>query len=159
GRAVAQLLVAGVANRGRVTRAERRADDAVRDARVAMGDLLGADPRGVVFGRSMTQLTYDVSRAMAKDWQPGDEVVVTSLDHDANIRPWVQAAETAQAKVHWAEFDPETGELAVDTVAALLSERTRVVAVTGASNLIGSRPRVAEIAAAVHDAGALLYVD
>ncbi|HZO67376.1 MAG TPA: aminotransferase class V-fold PLP-dependent enzyme, partial [Kribbellaceae bacterium] len=82
--AVAGALTAAVANRGRRTAAERRADDIVRTARQAIADLLGADPGGVVFGRSMTQLTYDVARMLAKDWGPGDEVVVTRLDHDAN---------------------------------------------------------------------------
>ncbi|MQA02115.1 MAG: cysteine desulfurase-like protein [Streptosporangiales bacterium] len=159
GQAMVQLLAGGVANRGRVTRAERHADDAVRDARVAMADLLGAEPRGVVFGRSMTQLTYDFARTLAKQWRAGDEVVVTSLDHDANIRPWVQAADTVDAKVRWAEFDPATGELGTDAVASLLTERTRVVAVTGASNLIGTRPDILALARAVHEAAALLYVD
>ncbi|MBO0827355.1 MAG: cysteine desulfurase-like protein [Streptosporangiales bacterium] len=157
--AVADTLRAAVANRGRVTAAERRADDVVTEARAAAADLLGADPRGVVFGRSMTQLTYDFSRALARHWRPGDEVVVTSLDHDANIRPWVQAADAADADVRWAEFDPASGELETDVVAGLLTDRTRVVAVTGASNLLGTRPDVPAIAKAVHAAGALLYVD
>ena len=93
--AMAATLTAGISNRGMVTAAERRADDVVVEARQAVADLLGCSPGGVVFGRSMTQLTYDVSRALAKQWGPGDEVVVTRLDHDANIRPWVQAAEAA----------------------------------------------------------------
>ncbi|MGH3470626.1 MAG: aminotransferase class V-fold PLP-dependent enzyme, partial [Nocardioidaceae bacterium] len=87
--AVAGTLVSAIANRGTVTAAERRADDVVVAARSAMADLLGADPGGIVFGRSMTQLTYDFSRALAKAWGPGDEVVVSRLDHDANVRPWV----------------------------------------------------------------------
>ena len=124
-----------------------------------MADLLGADPRGIVFGRSATQLTFDLARTLAAGWGPGDEVVVTRLDHDANVRPWVLAAEAAGATVRWIAFDPATGELTADDVAAVLTERTRLVAVTGASNLIGTRPPVAEIAALVHDAGALLAVD
>ena len=100
-------LTAGISNRGRVTEAERRADDATLGARQAIADLLGADAGGVVFGRSMTQLTYDVARALAKDWGPGDEVVVTRLDHDGNIRPWVHAAAAAGATVRWAGFDPD----------------------------------------------------
>ncbi len=82
-----------------------------------MADLLGAVPEGVVFGRSMTQLTMDVSRALAKEWGPGDEVVVTRLDHDANVRPWVIAAEARGATVRWADFDPETAELDPSAVA------------------------------------------
>jgi cysteine desulfurase family protein (TIGR01976 family) len=157
--AVAGVLVSPIANRGRVTAAERAADDIVVEARQALADLLGADRRGILFGRSMTQLTYDLARALAKSWGPDDEVVVTRLDHDGNVRPWVQAAQGAGATVRWAAFDPGTGELSADDVARVLSERTRVVAVTAASNLIGTRPPVADIAGAVHDAGALLYVD
>jgi cysteine desulfurase family protein (TIGR01976 family) len=158
-RAVHDTLVAAIANRGSVTAAEKRADEIVVRCREAVADLLGADPRGVIFGRSMTQLTYDMSRALAKTWAPGDEVVVTRLDHDADIRPWVQAAAAVGAVVRWADFDPSTGELSVEAVAAQLSDRTRLVAVTAASNLIGTRPDVPAIARRVHDAGALLYVD
>jgi cysteine desulfurase family protein (TIGR01976 family) len=124
-----------------------------------MADLLAADPRGVVFGRSMTALTFDVARTLARGWSAGDEVVVTRLDHDANVRPWVIAAERAGARVRWADFDPHTAELAVEDVAAQLSPRTRLVAVTGASNLLGTRPDLAAIAAEVHRCGALFYVD
>lgn len=153
--AVAGAMTAAVANRGRLTAAERRADDLVLAARQAMADLLGADPGGVVLGRSMTQLTYDFARTLAKDWGPGDEVVVTRLDHDANVRPWVQAAEAVGATVRWVGFDRDSTEL--DDV--VLTDRTRLVAVTAGSNLLGTRPDVAGIARAVHDAGALLYVD
>jgi cysteine desulfurase family protein (TIGR01976 family) len=157
--AVARTMTSALANRGRTTVAERRADDIVLSARAAIADLLNADPRGVVFGRSMTQLTYDFSRALAKTWTAGDEVVVSRLDHDANVRPWVQAAEAVGATVRWIEFDRTTTELTVDDVQRVLGPRTRLVAVTAASNLIGTRPPVADIAVAVHDAGALLYVD
>jgi cysteine desulfurase family protein (TIGR01976 family) len=157
--AVADTLTAGVSNRGTVTASERRAESVVAGARSAVADLLGCTTDGVVFARSMTQVTYDLSRALAKQWAPGDEVVVTRLDHDANIRPWVQAAERAGATVRWAEFDPKTAELAVDDVQAVLSERTRLVAVTGASNVLGTRPDLPAIAEAVHETGALLHVD
>jgi cysteine desulfurase family protein (TIGR01976 family) len=140
-----------------VTESERRADDVVRGARAAVADLLGADPGGVYFGRSMTQLTFDLARALAKQWGPGDEVVVTRLDHDANIRPWVTAAESAGATVRWVDFDTRTAELSFDP--GVLSERTRLVAVTGASNLLGTRPDVPAVAAAAHDVGALVFVD
>ncbi len=157
--AVARALVAPLANRGRVTDAERAADAIVLAARDAMADLLGADPRGIVFGRSMTALTFDMARTLAATWAPGDEVVVTRLDHDANIRPWVLAAEAVGATVRWAEFDPATGELTEDDVAAVLSPRTRLVAVTAASNLLGTRPPVRAIADLAHAAGALVFVD
>jgi cysteine desulfurase family protein (TIGR01976 family) len=148
-----------MANRGRVTAAERTADDIVQAARAAMADLLGADPRGVVFGRSMTALTFHLARTLAAGWGPGDEVVVTRLDHDANIRSWVHAAESVGATARWVDFDPATGELSADAVAEQLSPRTRLVAVTAASNLIGTRPPVREITDLAHDAGALTYVD
>src|SRR4051794_13580787 len=157
--AIATTLTSGISNRGAVTVAEGRAEAVVTGGRQAVAALLGCVPGGVVFARSMTQATYDVARALAKEWAAGDEVVVTRLDHDANIRPWVQAAGSAGAEVRWVGFDTESGDLTVDDVAAQLSGRTRLVAVTGASNILGTRPDVPAIAEAVHDAGALLYVD
>ncbi len=157
--AVATTLTAGIANRGRVTAAERIADDTVLAARAAMADLLGAEAAGIVFGRSMTALTFDMARTLATTWAPGDEIVVTRLDHDANIRPWLIAAQRAGVTVRWAEFDAASAELPVENVAAVISDRTRLVAVTAASNLLGTRPDVAAISVAAHRAGALTYVD
>src|SRR3954447_1566775 len=155
--AVAATMGAGLSNRGTVTAAERRADEVVLAARRAVADLVGGTPEGVVFGRAMNALSYELSRALAQQWGPGDEVVVTRLDHDANIRPWVTAAEAVGATVRWVDFDPKTAELELDP--DVLGDRTRLVAVTGASNLLGTRPDVAGIAQAVHRAGALLFVD
>jgi cysteine desulfurase family protein (TIGR01976 family) len=107
----------------------------------------------------MTTLTYRLASALARRWRPGDEVVVSRLDHDANIRPWAQAAGRAGARLRWAELDPVTGELPVGQYDGLLSERTRLVAVTAASNVLGTQPDVAAIAAMAHRVGALLYVD
>jgi len=157
--AVRDTLVSATCQRGTITPAERRTDAIVLGARQAMADLLGVDPAGVVFGRSMTQLTFDFARTIATSWAPGDEVVVSRLDHDANIRPWVYAAERAGATVRYAEFDPNTGEVTADDVETQLSERTRLVAITAASNIIGTRPAIREIAGRVHAQGALLYVD
>jgi cysteine desulfurase family protein (TIGR01976 family) len=142
-----------------VTVGERAADEVVLAARRAVADLVGADPAGVVFGRSMTSLTYLMARTLATGWGPADEIVVTRLDHDANIRPWVQAAEAVGATVRWVEFDRSTAGLTVDHVRQVLSDRTRLVAVTGASNLVGTRPDVPAIAAAAHAVGALVHVD
>jgi cysteine desulfurase family protein (TIGR01976 family) len=158
-RAVAETLTSAISNRGTVTPSERRAEQVVTDFRAAMADLLGADPQGIVFGRSATSLTYDLARALAKSWGPGDEVVVTRLDHDSNIRPWVQVAEAVGATVRWVDFDPATGELSADAVAAVLSERTRLVATTAASNLIGTRTPVCRVADLAHEVGALHWVD
>jgi cysteine desulfurase family protein (TIGR01976 family) len=157
--AIRDTLASPISNRGIITEAERNADAIVAGARAAMADILGADAGGVVFGRSMTQLTYDFARTLARGWREGDEVVVSRLDHDANVRPWVHAAAAAGAVIRWTDFAPETGELTVDDVAAELSDRTRLVAITGASNLIGTRPPVAAIAEAVHGQDALFYVD
>jgi cysteine desulfurase family protein (TIGR01976 family) len=159
GDAVSATLTAAIANRGSTTAAERFADEVVVAARAAMADLLAADAGGIVFGRSMTQLTFDFARTLAKTWRPGDEVIVTRLDHDANIRPWVLAAQAVGAVIRWVEFDPRTGELPAGNVAALLSDRTRLVAVTAASNLIGTRPDIHAISELAHGVGALLFVD
>ncbi|HEX8095522.1 cysteine desulfurase-like protein, partial [Jatrophihabitans sp.] len=158
-RAISDALVSPIANRGTVTQAERNAEAIVRESRAAMADLLGADPGGIVFGRSMTQLTFDIARTLADGWSAGDEVLVSRLDHDANVRPWVIWAERAGATVRWIDFDPEATELTPQHVADQLSDRTRLVAVTGASNLLGTRPDLAAIAELVHGAGALLYAD
>jgi cysteine desulfurase family protein (TIGR01976 family) len=157
--AVARTLLTPMANRGTVTEAERTADGIVHDARAAVADLLGADARGVIFGRSMTELTFAMARTLAATWEPGDEVVVTRLDHDANIRPWIVAAAAVGATVRWAEFDPASAELTEDDVAAVVSPRTRLVALTAASNLVGTRPPVRAVADLAHAVGALVYVD
>lgn len=157
--AVAATMLRPMANRGRVTAAEVAADDVVLAARAAMADLLGADPRGIVFGRSMTALAFDLARTLSTGWGPDDEVVVTRLDHDANVRPWVRAAEAVGCTVRWADFDPDSAELGVEAVAEVLSPRTRLVAVTAASNLLGTRPPVRAITDLAHEAGALACVD
>ena len=114
----------------------------------------------MILGPNMTTLTYRIAATLARDWRPGDQVIVSRLDHDANIRPWVQAARRAGADVRWAEVDLPSGELdhpaQYDT---LLTGRTRLVAVTAASNIIGTRPDVAAITAKARAAGALSYVD
>jgi cysteine desulfurase family protein (TIGR01976 family) len=157
--AMYDTLTGPLSNRGSNTAAERNAEAAVVGARQALADLLGADPSGIVLGRSMTQLTMDLARTMAKDWGPGDEVVVTRLDHDGNVRPWVIAAEAVGATVRWADFDPASAELDPAVIGDLLGERTRVVAVTAASNLLGTMPDVRAIADLAHRTDALLYVD
>jgi cysteine desulfurase family protein (TIGR01976 family) len=112
-----------------------------------------------VYGRSATQLAYDFARHLGRGWAAGDEVVVTRLDHDSNVRPWIQAAERAGAAVRWIDFDPATGELDLDGAAAAIGPRTKLVAVTGASNLIGTKPPVRAVANLAHAVGALVWVD
>ncbi|WP_329233864.1 cysteine desulfurase-like protein [Streptomyces sp. NBC_01460] len=157
--AITEALTRPLANRGVLTEGGRNAEAIVTGARRALADLLGSEAESVVFGRSATQLVYDLARTLAKDWGPGDEVVVSRLDHDSNIRPWIQAAEAVGATVRRADFDPATGELGAGHIEAVLSRRTRLVAVTAASNLIGTRPDIPALAALVHRAGALFHVD
>ncbi len=157
--AIAAAMMAPLANRGHDNDAQRNAEYIVTEARQAMADFTGAEPSGVVFGRSATQLTFDFARTLARAWRPGDEVVVTRLDHDANIRPWLIVAQTVGATVRWVDFDPETAELDVEHLEGLLSARTRLVAVTGASNLLGTEPDLPQLAERVHRVGARLWVD
>ena len=157
--AIAAAYRAGIGNTGGAFTASARSGAIVAECRQAVADLTGGAADGVILGPSMTALTYRVSSALAKGWAPGDEVVVSRLDHDANIRPWVQAAERAGAVIRWAEPDAATGELPVAQYADLVTERTKLVAVTAASNVRGTRPDVAAITAHAHAAGALCYVD
>jgi cysteine desulfurase family protein (TIGR01976 family) len=113
----------------------------------------------VIIGPNMTTLTYRLASTLSRAWRPGDEVIVSRLDHDANVRPWVQAAQRAGAAVRWAEVSLPSGELDAGQYDALLTGRTRLVAVTAASNVIGTRPDVAAITAKARAAGALSYVD
>jgi cysteine desulfurase family protein (TIGR01976 family) len=147
------------ANHGGAFAAARATDECVEQARAAVGRMLGADPQGVAFGPSMTAMTMRLSAAVGRTLAPGDEVVVTRLDHDANVRPWVIAAERAGATVRWAEPERETLALPAATVEAVLSERTRWVAVTAASNATGTVPELDAIVAAAHAAGARISVD
>ena len=159
GAAIAEAITMPISNRSINTESEKNADAIVSEFRRAVADLIDVDPGGVVYGRSWTQLTYDFSRTLAKSWGPGDEIVVSRLDHDSNIRPWIQAAEAVGATVRWAEFDAATSELSIEAVEAVLTKKTKLVAITGAGNTIGTRPDLKSIAAAVHKVGALFYVD
>jgi len=157
--AIAETYRLGIGNMGGAFPASARATGIVAECRRALADLTGGDPRGVILGPNMTTLTYRLADTLSRNWGPGDEVVVSRLDHDANIRPWVQAAGRSDATVRWAEVDVSTTELPVTQYADLLSEHTRLVAVTAASNIVGTRPDLAAIAAAAHEVGALCYVD
>lgn len=158
GEAIARTLTGPLSQRGSALVSQRNAGDAVAGFRSAIADLVGGVPGGVVHGRSATALTYDVSRTLATTWAPGDEVVVCELDHDSNVRPWIQAAERAGATVRWLRLDPATGELDLSSLDVITS-RTRLVAMTAASNLLGTRPPVATVAARAHEVGALVHVD
>ena len=157
--AVAEAMRSAVSNRHGPFASSRRADAIVDAARAAVADLVGGVPEGVVLGQSMTANTYVVSRALAKTWQRGDEVVLSRLDHDGDVRPWVQAAAHAGADVRWADVDPDTAELPTAQYEQLITPRTRLVALTAASNATGTRPDVRAVADLAHAVGAVVHVD
>lgn len=157
--AVAAAYAGGMSNTGGAFAASHRSEEIEEGARAAVADLVGGAGADVVFGPNMTTLTFRFADALAAQWRPGDNVVLSRLDHDANVRPWVVAAQRAGAEVRWADPVLPGLELPAGVVGALIDGRTRVVAVTAASNVVGTRPPVAEIAALGHAAGAVVYVD
>ena len=157
--AIAAAYRAGLGNLDGAFAASARSGAIVAGARAAVADLVGATPEGVVFGPSATALAYRMADALSRAWTSGDDIVVSRLDHDSNVRPWIQAAGRAGVTVKWAEVDLVTGELPTAQYADLIGPRTRLVAVTAASNAIGTIPDVAAIAEFAHAAGALCYVD
>jgi len=147
------------ANHGGVFRAAEATDELTLATRDAVGRFLGGTPDTVAFGPSMTALTMRFSAAAGRTLEPGDEIVCTRLDHDANVAPWLIAAERAGATVRFADPEPDTLELSASAVEAVLTGRTRWVAVTAASNAVGTIPDLPGIVAAAHAAGARVYVD
>jgi cysteine desulfurase family protein (TIGR01976 family) len=134
-------------------------DEVQATARATVGQLLGAPPESIWFGPNMTTMTLAFTRAVAREWRPGDRIVCTQLDHDADVTSWRLAAEDRGAEVVVAPMDPRTGRLPTESVLALLDERVRWVAVCGASNLLGSMPDLPAIVRAAHAAGARVFVD
>lgn len=158
--AVSAWMASGsTATGGGAFAASRDCDELVGRARAVVGQLLGADPGGVVFGPNMTTLTFAISRAVAATLGPGDRVVGTRLDHDANITPWRLACAQSGADHVLAPIDPGTGALPPEHVIELIDERTRWVTLPGASNLLGTVPDLRPIVDAAHDVGARVYVD
>ena len=157
--AIAAAYRAGIGNVGGTFPASARSGAIAAECRQAVADLTGGQPDGVILGPNMTTLTYRLAETISRRWEAGDEIVVSRLDHDANVRPWLQAAARHEVTVRWAEVDPDTAELPAGQYADLITERTQLVAVTAASNIVGTRPDVPAIAAAAHAAGALCYVD
>jgi cysteine desulfurase family protein (TIGR01976 family) len=157
--AIGDAYRAGLGNSGGAFPASRRSDVITSECRQAVADLTGGEPDGVLLGPNMTTLTFRLANALATGWGPGDEVIVTRMDHDANVRPWVLAAARAGATIRWADVDLPAGELPAGQFSELIGDRTRLVAVTAASNVIGTRPDVAAITAIARAAGALSYVD
>ena len=158
--AMSAHLAGGTANAGGAFATSVATDATTAAARVAVADLIGAAADEIAFGPNMTSLTLAVSRALASGWEAGDELIVTRLDHDANVAPWLRVAADRGMTVRWLDFDPATGMLAIEALPALLNARTRLVAVGAASNALGTVNDVALIAATVRAAGdALVFVD
>lgn len=158
--AMSGLLERGVSNLGGRFAASADAARTVAEARRAIADFVGAGRASeIVFGPNMTTLTFTASRALAQTWESGDEIVVTRLDHDANVRPWVLAAEARGVTVRYADIDVPSGVLPVESVTGRFGKRTRLVAVTHASNALGTIVDVNAITDAAHAAGALCFVD
>ena len=157
--AVAGRMRAGASNTHGTFLTSNEIDEVVATAHRAGADLLGAEPDEVVFGQNATSILLHLSRSFSKTLGAGDEVVVTRLDHDANVRPWVLAARDAGATVRWVDVRPDDVTLDLTSLDAALSDRTRLVACTLASNAVGTVPPVAEVVAMAKAAGALVALD
>jgi cysteine desulfurase family protein (TIGR01976 family) len=147
------------ANLGGPFRTSRESDDVMERGRAAAAEFMGAEPEGIAFGANMTTLNFQLAHAVARTLAPGDEIVVTALDHDANVSPWLLVAEDHGLVVRTAPLRAEDVTLDIDALEALVGERTQVVAFTLASNAVGSIPDAARIAAAAHRVGALAWAD
>jgi len=157
--AMAGYLLKGSANVHGVFGTSVETDALILRARASMADLLGGRPDEVAFGANMTTLNYAISRAMAREWREGDEVVVTELDHRANVDPWLSAAEDKGVQVRWIRVDRERLTLETSGLSEILGPRTKVVAIGLASNAVGTINDVKTIARAAHEAGAKVVVD
>ena len=156
--AIADYLTRSNSNTHGLFPTSRRSDETVLAAHQAAADLLNCDFREIVFGANMTSLTFAVSRAIARDLSPGDEIVLTYLDHDANFSPW-KALEEKGVVIRVADFRPDDCTLDTDALLSLINEKTKLVAVGYASNAVGSINQVQRIARAARDAGALSFID
>jgi cysteine desulfurase family protein (TIGR01976 family) len=158
--AITHYLTTCNANHGGVFTTSRESDAILHDAHQAVADFLNAPSADeIVFGQNMTSLTFHISRSLAKTWKAGDEIVVTRLDHDANVSPWVFAARDAGATVKIVDLCPDDCTLDRDDLRRQLSSRTKLVAVTCASNAVGTLNDVKLLGRLAHDAGALIYLD
>ena len=157
--AVAGRMRDGASNEHGAFPASAEIDALIAEAHRAGADLLGCDPDEVIFGQNATSLLLHLSRSFARTIGPGDEVMVTRLDHDANVRPWVLAARDAGATVRWVDVRDDDVTIDVSSFEALLSERTRLVAFTLASNAVGTVPPAPDLIRRAKDAGALVALD
>ena len=158
--AVSSSLIRAASGPGGYFQASREAESIYNRAHSSMAELLGGTSgREILIGQSMTMLTFQISRALGRGWKPGDEIIVTRMDHEGNIAPWVRLAEENGFTIRWLPFNRETWRIEPNDLKALLNEKTRLVALNYASNLTGSINPVAELTAIAKSAGSLVYVD
>lgn len=158
--AVSKCLLETNANLGGHFTTTKLAVDVVANAHQAMADFLGArSAREIIIGANMTTLTFHLSRSIARNWKPGDEIIVTKMDHEGNVSPWLAIAADKGVNVKFLPFDKETWQIEAKDLKALLTDRTRLVALNYASNLTGSINDVKALTEVAHEAGALVYVD
>jgi cysteine desulfurase family protein (TIGR01976 family) len=158
-RAMTDYMTRRNANTHGVFATSRLSDEVIDHARQAAADLLGTAPEEIIFGNNMTSLTFALGRSLAAEFGPDDEIVVTRLDHDANVWPWVMMAEDTGAQVRWADVDMETCTLDMEHLQSLINERTRLVAVGYASNAVGTINDVKTIIGWAKAVGAYSYID
>jgi cysteine desulfurase family protein (TIGR01976 family) len=157
---IQDYLIHHNANHGGVFPTSQESDAILEEAHAAMADFLNAArPEEIIFGNNMTTLTLHISRSIARTWNPGEEIAVTRLDHDANITPWVLAAQDRGVNIRWVDFHPEDGTLDLETLAQALEHKPRLLAVGYASNALGTINPLPKIIQMAHAVGALVYVD
>ena len=157
--AVSDYLIHHNANTHWAYPTSEETDALLERARVTIADFLNAEPGEIAFGANMSTLTFHLARALARQWKEGDEVVVTELDHHANIAPWTEAARDRGFAIRTVRMDPNTGQLDADDLAAAITDRTRLLAIGAASNALGTIPDVAAAATLAKKHGALVFVD
>ncbi len=158
-RAMMDYLTRRNANTHGAFETSQRSDAIIDDARQAAADLLGADTDEIVFGNNMTTLTFHLSHSLAAEFGPDDEIVVTRLDHDANVMPWVMLAEDTGAQVRWADVDLETCTLDMEHLQSLITPKTRLVAIGYASNAVGTINDVKTVIRWAKAVGAYSFID
>lgn len=157
---VSEYLTQHNANHGGAFATSQNSDAVLDEAHLAMADFYNASrPEEIIFGNNMTTLTLYISRSISRTWNPGDTIVVTRLDHDANSTPWVLAAQDRGVNVRWVDFDIEDGTLKLDDFAAAMETHPRLVAVGYASNALGTINPVKKLVQMAHEAGAQVYID
>jgi len=157
---VLEHLIEFNANHNGAFKTSRESDAILHKSRTAMAEFLNARrPAEIIFGQNMTTLTFHLGRSLARLLHPGDEIVVTRLDHDANVSPWLLIAEDRGCTVRWVDFHPADGTLDQESFRAALSGKPKIVAFGYASNALGTINPVAEMTKMAHDAGALVFID